>query len=176
MSIHHFATAKGHPLLQFPCSIDMPGDLSITVEALCKGLPTSFCNFISHVRSLDFDRKLNYQYLHSILSWVSKSETAKIDQPNNVLPPTHSCDRQVPHTFQQSMSSKATLDLSHTIICLEMLMTEWENLREQHKVLEPWTDIGLCWATKYYIKMDDTNACVITMCKVFKLMYNCSNC
>jgi hypothetical protein len=90
MSIHHFATAKGHPLLQFPCSIDMPGDLSITVEALCKGLPTSFCNFISHVRSLDFDRKLNYQYLHSILSWVSKSETAKIDQPNNVLPPTHS--------------------------------------------------------------------------------------
>jgi hypothetical protein len=65
-----FATAKGHPLLQFLCSIDMPGDfLSIMVEELCEGLPTSFCNFVSHVHSLDFDRKLDYQYLYSILSW-----------------------------------------------------------------------------------------------------------
>jgi hypothetical protein len=61
--------------------------LLITVEELCKGLPTSFCNFVSHVRSLDFDRKPDYQYLHSILSWVSESETAEIDQPNNVFPP-----------------------------------------------------------------------------------------
>jgi hypothetical protein len=145
MSIRHFATAKGHPLLQFLCSIDMLGDfLSITVEESCKGLPTFFCNFISHVHSLDFDRKLDCQYLHSILSQVFESETAEIDQPNNILPPTHPCDGQVPHTFLQSMLSKATLVLSHAIICLEMLMTEWENLREQHEVLKLWTDIGSC--------------------------------
>jgi hypothetical protein len=166
MSVYRFATAKGHPLLQFPCSINMPGDfLSITVKESCKGLPTSFCNFISHVCSLDFNRKLDYQYLHSILSQVSESETTEIDQPNNVLPPTHSHDGQVSHTFQQSMLSKATPDLLHVIICLEMLMTEWENLREQHEVLKLWMDIGLHWATKYYIKMDDTNAYVVTMCK-----------
>jgi hypothetical protein len=74
-------------------------------------------------------------------------------------------DRQVPHTFQQSMLSKATLVLLHAIIYLEMLMMEWEKLGEQHKVLKLWTDISLRWATKYYIKMDDTNAYVIAMCK-----------
>jgi hypothetical protein len=63
--------------------------LSITVEELCKGLPTSFCNFVGHIRSLDFDRKPDYQYLHSILSQVSESETAEVDQPNNALPPAH---------------------------------------------------------------------------------------
>jgi serine/threonine protein kinase len=63
--------------------------LSITVEELCEGLPTSFCSFVSHVRSLDFDRKPDYQYLHSILSRVSESET-EIDQPSNVLPPARS--------------------------------------------------------------------------------------
>jgi serine/threonine protein kinase len=62
---------------------------SITAEELCEGLPTSFCNFVSYVRSLDFDRKPDYQYLHSILSQVSQSET-EIDQPSDVLPPAHS--------------------------------------------------------------------------------------
>ena len=78
---------------------------------------------------------------------------------------TYCYDRQVPHTFQQSMLSEATPVLSHVIICLEMLMMEWENLGEQHEVLKPWTDIGLRWETKYYIKMDDTNAYIVTMCK-----------
>jgi len=80
MSVRHFATAKGHPLLQFLCSINMLGDfLLIMVEESCEGLPTSFCNFISHVHSLDFDRKLDCQYLDSILSWVFECETAEID-------------------------------------------------------------------------------------------------
>jgi hypothetical protein len=42
--------------------------LLTTIEELCEGLPTFFCNFVSHVHSLDFNRKLDYQYLHSILS------------------------------------------------------------------------------------------------------------
>lgn len=62
---------------------------SITAEELCEGLPTPFSKFVSYVRSLAFDKKPDYQYLHSILSRISESET-KIDQPSDVLPPTHS--------------------------------------------------------------------------------------
>jgi hypothetical protein len=63
------------------------------------------------------------------------------------------------------MSSKATPVLSRAIIYFEMLMMEWEKMGEQHEELKPWTDIGLHWATKYYIQMDDTDAYVVTMCK-----------
>lgn len=63
------------------------------------------------------------------------------------------------------MSSEATPVLSRAIIYFEMLMTEWEKMGEQHKELKPWTDIGLRWATKYYIQMDDTDAYIVTMCK-----------
>jgi hypothetical protein len=44
-------------------------------------------------------------------------------------------------------------------------MTKLEKLRAQHRVLKPWMEIGLCWATKYYIQMDDTDIYVVTMCK-----------
>jgi serine/threonine protein kinase len=76
--------------------------LSIMVEELCKGLPTSFCNFISHVHSLDFKRKPDYQYLHSILSQVSESET-KIDQPSNVLP--SACSHTSPSAHSRTSPS-----------------------------------------------------------------------
>lgn len=45
-------------------------------------------------------------------------------------------------------------------------MTEWEILGKEHDILKPWTDIGLRWATKYYVRMDDTEAYVLTMCKL----------
>ncbi|KAI0245504.1 hypothetical protein BJV78DRAFT_1084835, partial [Lactifluus subvellereus] len=35
--------------------------LSIMVEELCEGLPAPFCKFISHVHSLGFDEKPDYQ-------------------------------------------------------------------------------------------------------------------
>jgi serine/threonine protein kinase len=41
--------------------------ISITVEELCKGLPAPFCKFVTHVRSLRFEEKPDYQHLHSIL-------------------------------------------------------------------------------------------------------------
>jgi hypothetical protein len=44
-------------------------------------------------------------------------------------------------------------------------MTEWEVLGKKFAVLKPWTAIGLRWATKYYIRMDDTEAYVLAMCK-----------
>jgi hypothetical protein len=46
-----------------------------------------------------------------------------------------------------------------------MFMTNLENVGDQYELLKPWTDIGLQWATKYYIRMDDTDAYVVTMCK-----------
>ena len=62
------------------------------------------------------------------------------------------------------MSSETTPVLSHAIASFEMLMTEWEKLGEQYSTRRPWTEVGLKWAKKYYNRMDDTNAYVITMC------------
>jgi hypothetical protein len=56
---------------------------SITVEELCKGLPAPFCKFVNCVRSLGFDEKPDYQYLHSILSECS--EQTEADQPDKPL-------------------------------------------------------------------------------------------
>jgi len=44
-------------------------------------------------------------------------------------------------------------------------MSEWESIGKAYMMLRPWTNIGLSWATKYYIWMDDTDAYIITMCK-----------
>lgn len=63
------------------------------------------------------------------------------------------------------MSSESTPILSRAIAYFEMFMTEWEKLGERHPILKPWTQIGLRWATKYYIRMDETSAYVVTMCK-----------
>ncbi|KAI9433686.1 hypothetical protein BJY52DRAFT_1336773 [Lactarius psammicola] len=46
-----------------------------------------------------------------------------------------------------------------------MLITEWERLGDQYHVLKPWTEIGLHWAKKYYVRMDNTEAYIVTMCK-----------
>lgn len=63
------------------------------------------------------------------------------------------------------MSSESTPVLSHAISDFEMFMTEWENIRDQYEELRFWMEIGLDWAKKYYVRMDDTDAYVITMCK-----------
>lgn len=56
--------------------------LSTTLEELCAGLPTPFRKFIGHIRSLGFDEKPDYQYLHSILLQCSQSKT---DLPGKAL-------------------------------------------------------------------------------------------
>ncbi len=56
---------------------------STSAEELCKGLPAPFCKFVSYTRSLGFDEKPDYQYLHSILSQCSEAET---NQLNKVVP------------------------------------------------------------------------------------------
>jgi serine/threonine protein kinase len=45
---------------------------SITAEELCQDLPAPFFEFVTHVRSLGFDEKPDYQFLQSILSRCSE--------------------------------------------------------------------------------------------------------
>jgi serine/threonine protein kinase len=70
---------------------------SITMEELCEGLPAPFCNFITHVRSLDFEKKPDYQFFQSILLQCSQ---AMANQPIKALP-LHSC----PHVGVESTAS-----------------------------------------------------------------------
>ncbi len=75
------------------------------------------------------------------------------------------------------MSSESTPVLSHAISSFKKFMTEWEKIASQHEELWPWAEIGLQWAKKYYIRMDDTDAYVITMCQSLNqyLLQRCSN-
>jgi casein kinase 1 len=59
---------------------------TITTVELCQGLPAPFCDFITHVRSLGFEEKPDYQALHSILSLCLETE---IDQPSKVPSSVH---------------------------------------------------------------------------------------
>jgi hypothetical protein len=63
------------------------------------------------------------------------------------------------------MSSESTPSLSFAIASFEKFMMTMEDVGDENPILKPWTDIGLKWATKYYIRMDDTDAYVIAMCK-----------
>lgn len=63
------------------------------------------------------------------------------------------------------MSSESTPILSRALPYFEMFMSRLTELGKEHKILKPWTDLVEQWANKYYIKMDETNAYVITLCK-----------
>ena len=76
--------------------------------------------------------------------------------------------------FQQTLSYEKTPVLSHAIPHFEMFMTELERLGHEHDILRPWAEVGLHWATKYYIWMDETEAYVVMMCK-FLSTYYCIN-
>jgi hypothetical protein len=65
---------------------------SITAEELCEGLPTPFFKFVTYVCSLGFDKKPDYQYLHSVLSQCSETMG---DLPIKALPSHTSPDVNV---------------------------------------------------------------------------------
>ena len=73
--------------------------------------------------------------------------------------------------FQQTLSYEKTPVLSHAIPHFEMFMTELERLGHEHDILRPWAEVGLHWATKYYIWMDETGAYVVMMCKLLSTYY-----
>ena len=77
------------------------------------------------------------------------------------------------------MSRERTPVLCGAIPTLEMLMTSWERMHIDHPraaAIKHHTDIALYWATKYYNKMDETDAYVISMCTLPLLsLTSCSN-
>ncbi len=54
--------------------------LLTTAEELCEGLPVPFSKFVHYVRSLGFNKKPDYQYLHSVLLQCSQTETVRTDK------------------------------------------------------------------------------------------------
>ena len=64
------------------------------------------------------------------------------------------------------MSSEKTPFLSEAISHFELFMSDLKALAKEYPILKPWVDTALCWANKYYIRMDETNVYVITMCKL----------
>lgn len=65
------------------------------------------------------------------------------------------------------MAKEETPVLAGVIPVVEVFMTKWESLARKRPSLKPIIDEGLHWATKYYIRMDKTNAYIIGMCKSF---------
>jgi len=61
------------------------------------------------------------------------------------------------------MSAERTPVLSGAIPCFEMFMTAWEQLGAKNPNLEPYINKGLGRAVKYYGKMDQTRAYVVSM-------------
>jgi hypothetical protein len=64
---------------------------------------------------------------------------------------------------QHAMSAERTPILSGTIPCFEMFMTTWEQLGSKNPDMEPYIEVGLDRAVKYYEKMDQTRAYVVSM-------------
>ena len=89
-----------------------------------------------------------------------------VRRPFDLGPRTDTHHKQVPHAFLQATSAETTPTLSHAIIKFEEFMSNWEQLSEEHVLIKFWTNIGLRWATKYYIRMDNTEAYVLAMCKL----------
>ena len=61
--------------------------MSTTAEELCKGLPPLFSEFITHVRSLGFDKRPDYKHLHTILLQCSETKTQHSAALPSVPPP-----------------------------------------------------------------------------------------
>ena len=69
--------------------------MAITAEELCEGLPAPFLKFVVCVRSLGFDKKPDYQLLHTILLQCSETET---DHPTRAVPSSALPSPSVSHT------------------------------------------------------------------------------
>lgn len=60
--------------------------------------------------------------------------------------------------------------LAGTIPLFEKLMSRLENLRDRNPELAPAIQAGLSFAYKYYNKMDNTSAYVVSMCQSLYLL------
>ena len=68
------------------------------------------------------------------------------------------------------MAREYTPVLCGAIKTFEYFITAWEKMREAYAEDHPiheYVEVGIRWATKYYNRLDDTDAYVITMCTCF---------
>lgn len=65
------------------------------------------------------------------------------------------------------MSKQKTPVLAGVVPSFERMMTKLEKLAERRPALAPAINIGLEFAYKYYKKMDETDAYIVSMCKYF---------
>ena len=59
----------------------------ITTEELCDSLPPPFSQFVIYVRSLGFDQKPDYKYLHTILLQCLEADKLSEAPPSDQHPP-----------------------------------------------------------------------------------------
>ena len=78
--------------------------------------------------------------------------------------------QQIPHNVQQIMSSESQPILSRAVPAFELFMSAWEKLGDDNKRIDPFIQVGLYWANRYYGRMDNTRAYVIAMCKSLSLL------
>jgi hypothetical protein len=72
-------------------------------------------------------------------------------------------DSQCPHQVQMVLSNDKTPVLAGVIPTFEIFLSKWEKLAKNKPHLKPWIE-GLIWATKYYRRLDSSNAYIIAMC------------
>jgi hypothetical protein len=65
------------------------------------------------------------------------------------------------------LSGDKTPVLAGVIPAFEIFLSKWEKLAVAKPRLKPWIDEGLKWTTKYYRRLDSSDAYVIAMCKFY---------
>lgn len=78
-----------------------------------------------------------------------------------------SLDSQYPHQVQTMLSKDETPVLAGVIPAFEIFLTKWDTLAVAKPWLKPWIDVGLSWITKYYQRLDLTDAYVVAMCRFY---------
>ena len=68
------------------------------------------------------------------------------------------------------LSKDKTPVLAGVIPVFEIFMTKWETLAAKRVWLKPFIDEGLRWAKKYYVRLDNTTAYIVAMCKCISIM------
>lgn len=72
---------------------------------------------------------------------------------------------QVPHRSQMKLAAEKSPSLCDFIAEIETIMTEWENMSETYPETSEAIKEGCDKIIKYYNKLDDCNAYVISMCE-----------
>ncbi|KIK21594.1 hypothetical protein PISMIDRAFT_12219 [Pisolithus microcarpus 441] len=90
---------------------------------------------------------------------ISDAEWSVLQDYENIL--------KVPHKVQQWMSVEARPTLSRAVPSFELFMTAWEKMQQENRCLAPFIEVGLIKARRYYNRMDNMKAYIISMHRFF---------